>query len=702
MKRRKTLLVEMQRRNKVGGILDRRFGENDPTMTPEQRALERFVKEKQKGNRKGALFDLEDADEDNQLTHFGQSLSFAKPDGRDDFNETEIDGSAGSSPGEGEDLRPMKRRRLSQGSSVGENSFDARDERQAERPKTKKEIMHEVIAKSKLHKYERQQAKEDDDDLRAELDKGIPDLVSLLRGASRPSPPASTTLVNGLMNPERAALLSGKDGTQADKDYDERLRQMVFDQRSKPTERTLTEEEKLKLQAQKLEELEEQRLRRMRGEQDDSIEEIEEREQGLQHDEGLGPDEEDTFGLGSGIPGPGNAHMLGVEDEDEFVIEDNLVASGSELPTSDEQSSDETSESSYDEYDDQEFVQGLLSADDVGRAGLGPAAAQAGDSGHMKDNALAYTYPCPQSHEEFLLITEKISVQDLPTVVQRIRALHQPKLHKENKAKLASFSSVLVDHVFFLANLGQHPPFAVLETLIRHIHSLAKTFPEEVGGAFRSHLKSLHKERPKDPTPGDLVLLTAIASIFSTSDHFHPIVTPANLCMSRYLSQKLPASLGDLATGTYLGTLCLQYQRLSKRYIPELVNYILQALLILAPAKMKVIPGSFPYHPPELPRHIEGRLKSSSYVIRRVKFWDIIDNDGASEDSNEEFKLALLHALLGLVRTMADMWSDKPAFCEVFDPVSKILEHLASKPCSVRLPSGTKVITPQPLRPYPS
>ncbi len=101
MKRRKTLLVEMQRRNKVGGILDRRFGENDPTMTPEQRALERFVKEKQKGSRKGALFDLEDADEDNQLTHFGQSLSFAKPDGRDDFNETEIDGSTGSSPGEG-------------------------------------------------------------------------------------------------------------------------------------------------------------------------------------------------------------------------------------------------------------------------------------------------------------------------------------------------------------------------------------------------------------------------------------------------------------------------------------------------------------------------------------------------------------------------------------------------------------------------
>lgn len=44
--RRKTLLVEMQKRNKVGGISDRRFGENDPGMTPEERMAERFVREK--------------------------------------------------------------------------------------------------------------------------------------------------------------------------------------------------------------------------------------------------------------------------------------------------------------------------------------------------------------------------------------------------------------------------------------------------------------------------------------------------------------------------------------------------------------------------------------------------------------------------------------------------------------------------------
>jgi nucleolar protein 14 len=75
----------------VGGILDRRFGENDPTMTPEEKAAERFARESQKRFRKEALFNLEDEEEDIQLTHMGQSISFGK-DTNDDFREDDISG----------------------------------------------------------------------------------------------------------------------------------------------------------------------------------------------------------------------------------------------------------------------------------------------------------------------------------------------------------------------------------------------------------------------------------------------------------------------------------------------------------------------------------------------------------------------------------------------------------------------------------
>ena len=51
--------------------MDRRFGENDPSMSIEERMLERFTRERQRAS-KGTTFNLEDEDE---LTHYGQSLS---------------------------------------------------------------------------------------------------------------------------------------------------------------------------------------------------------------------------------------------------------------------------------------------------------------------------------------------------------------------------------------------------------------------------------------------------------------------------------------------------------------------------------------------------------------------------------------------------------------------------------------------------
>ena len=70
--------------------MDRRFGENDPTMTPEERMLERFTRERQRAS-KGVMFNLEDEDE---LTHYGQSLS-----NLDDFDDVGL----GLDENEGED-----------------------------------------------------------------------------------------------------------------------------------------------------------------------------------------------------------------------------------------------------------------------------------------------------------------------------------------------------------------------------------------------------------------------------------------------------------------------------------------------------------------------------------------------------------------------------------------------------------------------
>ena len=683
----------MQRRQKVGGILDRRFGENDPTMTPEEKALERFVKEKQRnGARKASLFDLEDeGDEQEELTHFGRALSLTASGQVDDFDEAGLDGSDDEVLDAEAERRSRKRRRLSEDEADSGSSAEVEDENgnraAPERFKTKAEVMKEVIAKSKLHKYERQKAKEDDDDLRAELDQGLLDIYALLQGKKRPSrteeaeasKPTDTSI-----NPDRAALLAGKDRSQADKEYDERLRQMAFDARAKPTERTKPEEERLKEEAEKLKVLEEKRLARMRGEGSGSDAESDNFAARLQGDEDFednGSDEDQQF-LTKSIRAETDRLELGIEDEDEFVLDDDLIASGSEPNISEEE--EVSASEDYDSEDDEEFIGGLLTKDDLGRVGLDISqASKAAPISKTAASILAFTYTCPQTHVEFLQITKSIAIEDLPTVVQRIRALYHPKLQVGNKTKTAGFASVLVDHISYLANQPRRPPFSVLEQLIRHVHSLAKSFPIEVSTAFRTHLKSMHESRPSAPTAGDLVLLTAISSTFPTSDHFHQVVTPAMLSMTRYLSQKIPKTIGDLAKGAFICTLGLQYQRLSKRYIPEVVNYILNGLCALAPSKESASLGLFPLHdlPPAL------RITSAKAEIRKLVFWDVEHQDGIDAGRDEELKLSLIKTFLELTNTMAELWSGLSAFYEIFEPFDKVLTFLRKKDFSKKLGS---------------
>jgi len=61
--RRKTLLPEHQTRGHTGTFRDRRFGAQDPNMSIEDVMLERYTRERQKGQGKKGMFNIEDEDD---------------------------------------------------------------------------------------------------------------------------------------------------------------------------------------------------------------------------------------------------------------------------------------------------------------------------------------------------------------------------------------------------------------------------------------------------------------------------------------------------------------------------------------------------------------------------------------------------------------------------------------------------------------
>ncbi|KAE8145134.1 putative rRNA maturation protein [Aspergillus avenaceus] len=665
-RRRQTLLREMEKKNKVGGVVDRRFGEDDPTVTPEERAAERYARESQRKARKESMFNLEEDEEEFQLTHKGQSLLDVE---QDDFQEGDL--------GEMDDMSDSetarKRKRFLEDDGEVDDMEGLADEEivEPERKKSKHEVMKEVIAKSKFHKFERQKAKEDDDDIREELDKGLPDLFDMLRGVKPPTKPEPPKNDLTAMNPDRAALLDGTADMDAEKEYDQRLKQLTFDQRSKPTDRTKTEEEKAEEEAERLKNLEEERLRRMRGEEISEDEEESEAEEGseMSEDESI-PDDAMEFGLQQSSGQMDTRPELGVEDEDDFIIDDDLVETRSDVSLSlgesdEEESAAEESEEEEEEEED-ELINGLTMPGNMTGEALGVADEQ------QTDEALAFTYPCPKDHEEFLQTVKDVPVQDLPVVIQRIRALHNHRLHPDNKMKLSRFAGILVQHVAYMAEQPEHPPFAILENILRHVHSLAKSHPESVAQAFRAHLREVSADRPLNLRPSDLVILTGIATLFPTSDHFHAVSTPAHLCLARYLGQGSVDTLADFATGAYVASLVLQYQARSKRFMPEFMNYVLNALCNLCPEEPKSSLGLFPARDPQEPLRLNV---SKSLSVRKLQFWDVAGTD-SSPKAQEELKLALINTFISLLNTSSDMWADSSAFFEIFAPAQNVLHYV--------------------------
>jgi nucleolar protein 14 len=675
----------MQRRNKVGGILDRRFGENDPTMTPEEKMLERFAREKQRTHKKNSAFDLEDDDPMDGLTHMGRSIDFGDREQLiDDFQEDDLeDGEGGEEDSDG-DTREKRLKRLRAIIAAGEEGEDG----EPDRKKTKKEVMEEVIAKSKLHKYERQATKDDDDDLRAELDKELPNIRQLL-----------WTGLNGAKHHENATPLStiaGVDRDAFDKNFDIEVKRLAQDKKAQPSNRTKTDEERVEEESIRLRKLEEKRQRRMMGEEvSDSDEDRDEKKRGnasgeREHSED--DEDDDEFSLGHGIKARPTATELGFDDEDDFIIDDDLVASGSDLELvesdgefdeDEEEDGDDSAsqaEGEGNEDDDDEFTKGLLNELETRNPVF-----QANFSSNEKndENGLPFTFPCPQSCSEFVSITKDYDHTNLPKIVQRIRALHHPKLDSKNKERLANFAVALVDFVALPWNAEISPSFSVLESLIRHIHSLSKMLPIEIAKQFRQHLEEISESRAIALLPSDLMLLTAIGTIYPTSDHFHQVVTPAMLTIGRYIGQKVPREMSDYAIGTYLSILCLQYQQLSKRYVPEVINFSLNTLCSLSPTAPSKSLGSFPAHEPSAGSRVQ---KAKNVEVRRLNFSDCLAEN--SQEGGKALKIALLSTTIQLLDAAADLWTGKPSFLETFNQAAEVLSHVNSKPSREHLPAA--------------
>eukprot|EP01051_Picozoa_sp_SAG22_P014974 SAG22_NODE_1894_length_3366_cov_4.054178_2_plen_498_part_00 len=256
--RQQTLLVEYGQSNKANSFVDRRFGESDPTMTEDDKMLMRFQKEKQRQLRKGRNdFALED---DEELTHFGQSLGDNATLDWSDNDDSDADNRLDEELG---------RKYNFGGGGAGDDGAAAEDG--SEVTKTKKEIMEEIIKKSKTYKAERRKDKEEADNLVLELDEDFKEIQGLLKSRFDPAGEDAETPAEATEEEAATKLANDTDAVE----YNKLKNILGMDLRARATDRLKTEEELAREEREKLDRLEAARLSRMRdNDQDGSAQKV--------------------------------------------------------------------------------------------------------------------------------------------------------------------------------------------------------------------------------------------------------------------------------------------------------------------------------------------------------------------------------------------------------------------------------------------
>lgn len=175
----------------------------------------------------------------------------------------------------------------------------------------------------------------------------------------------------------------------------------------------------------------------------------------------------------------------------------------------------------------------------------------------------------------------------------------------------------------------------------------------------------------------ELVFLRVIGIIWPTSDMQHPVISPARLLMGAYLGLCRVRSFGDITSGLFLSSLFLQYESLSKRFVPEAINFVVNATLHIAPhvfATAKSVPGTFPCL--NLRSALCGpltidRSKAKGLVFQKPALIHMI-----SADPTEQSKIDALGVALGLLERFADMYKSLDGFIELYGPINLVLSGL--------------------------
>ncbi|KAL5553582.1 hypothetical protein UlMin_040983 [Ulmus minor] len=717
-KRKKTLLKEYEQSSKASVFVDKRIGEQNDELGEFDKAIMRSQRERQLKISKKSKYNLSDGEDDDfEVAGFG-ALSE-----RDDF-EDELppgDEDYGAEDDNVKKSAALRQNVLERGLREGEEN----------KHKSKKEVMEEVILKSKYFKAQKAKEKEENVELMEELDKNFSTLVQSKALLSF-TEPGKLKALNALVNKsipnehvkkdESSVTQKFEISSQEKADwYDKTIKEMALEMRAHPSDRTKTPEEIAQDERERLEQLEEERQKRMTAADDSSEEEEEDAEKPYSERPRAisGDDLGDSFVLDEEEP---RSKKGWIDD-----ILEKRDAENSESEGCDSSEDSDGSESGSDEGEEQPSVKDWEQSDDdnldtdleedeegeehdehgdADEKELEPSDSKKAKSGRHKDSSdvkkkkadakqpssqldLPYLIEAPKSFEEFCALLENCSNNDIILVINRIRVSNAIKLAAENRKKMQVFYGVLLQYFAVIAN--EKPlNIKLLDLLVKPLMEMSVEIPYFAAICARQRILRTraqfcetikNPENSSWPSSKTLFLLRLWSLIFPCSDFRHVVMTPAILLMCEYLMRCPVVSGHDIAVGSFLCSMLLSVAKQSDKFCPEAILFIRTLLMAAKDGKPMSIEDTQYNQLMEL-KALKPLLILREQVseIEPLNFFTLMDlpKDSSFFDS-DKFRASILAIIIETLRGFVNTYEGLSSFPEIFLPISVLLLEVAKE-----------------------
>ncbi|KAL8142980.1 hypothetical protein V2J09_016012 [Rumex salicifolius] len=727
-RRKKTLLKEFEQSGKSSQFVDKRIGEQNDALSDFDKIVLRSQRERKVKSAKKYKYNLSDGEEDE--LDIGDGGFFSE---RDDFGEEVAPEDDDDMDGQGREKRRAIRERFT----------DNIVEEDENRFKSKKEVMLEIIQKSKHFKDLKRMEKEENEQNIEELDKDFKSLVQSEALVSL-THPGKMNALKALVNPgipeehfekNRGSFSVKSAFTDQERPdaYDRLFNEMRLEARAKGSDRKKTDEEIAEEKKERLEELEQERQQRMLASPDDSDgDDVADDKLSLLKARPLSgddlgdsftPDEKQGKHIGwvDAVVGKDTDDSDDVESDDEDRSdEENEEETDEEDEGGDdkvetlkdwEQSDDDLvtdfasdkDEEDVDEDVNQEPHENLKMVNSrqqemVSTAKSIKIQAVLCDSQKEKEDAkvsfaqqreLPYVIEAPNSMVDLCSLLENRSNKEIFEAIKRIRVSNAISLAAENRKKMQVFYGLLLQ---YFATVATKTPlnFELLNLLVKPLMEMSVEIPYFSAICARERLLRTRTqlcEDAKDPEKScwpslkTLMLLRLWSMTYPCSDFRHTVMTPAILLMCEYLMRCPILSGRDVAIGSFLCSMLLSVCKQSQKFCPEALIFLKSLLMTYLNKDPRTCQDSQAFsYLLELKASMSLCLKNCVDSINPLDFLHVMNLPvDSSYFSSDGFRASILASVVETLRGFVDTYKKLNGFPEIFMPILKLLAELSKQ-----------------------